>query len=880
MFRVALKSLLARKRRLFTTGFAIILGVAFMSGTLVLSDTLDRAVKSLISDSFVGVDVVVRSSNEQKSDFGPSQRSPVPESLVEKVAAVNGVRSAAGVVTAFPIIFDKKGRSIGGGFGPPTIGTNWFEAPGLTAGTITKGRAPNGPDELALDFSTAKDQGFEVGDSIKVQTQQQIAQFTIVGVAGLGEAGDKSTGASVVIFDTPTSQALFGKDGTFDYVEAAAAKGTTQTQLATRVQKAVGGDLNVITGDKFIAEQQAEVSKIIDIFTNAILAFGYISIFVGIFIIYNTFSILIAQRTRELALLRAVGASRRQLLGSVLIEATVIGLIAGIVGLFAGFALAAGLKTLLSNFLTLPGALPRLTLSTILTSVLVGLVVTVISAFIPAFRTTRIPPVAAMGEVSIDRSGLSLSRKVFGSLFLGGGILLTALVLTRTANLGILGIGVGAGLIFIAVLVIGPVFAGPASRGIGRLLTARRGITGRIARENAARNPKRTAAAAAALTIGVALVTVIAVMAASVKDSISTNVDQRLAAVDLIVDSGQNFPGVITYSVNDDIRKLPDVAATTPLRFTLANLLDSKSAKEDQAKARAAGTPGADDPNKQPAASEAIIGVDPATFFEITDLGTFLPQRVEPADGEVVVLAKTAKDNQWRVGEEIRVRTAVAESTSINTLKLVATFSARLGGAEIVTNLATFDRIAPPEFRVDNSIYVKLRDGASVKKNTTAIDAILARDSPAAKVTDVAGYVEAQVSTFNSLLAMIYVLLGLAVAIAIFGIGNTISLSILERTRELGLLRAVGMGQQQMRVAIRWESAIIAVFGTLVGIVIGTVLAIAFVIAFDEETISPVLPWTQLIVIVVLGMLAGILAARKPAKRAAKMDVLQAIVTD
>ncbi len=880
MLHVAFKSLRAHKRRLFTTGFAIILGVAFMSGTLVLSDTLDRAVHGLISDSYVGIDAVVRSSNVQESQFGPAQRSPIPASELDTVRAVAGVREADGVVIGLPILFDKDGRATGGGFGPPTLGTNWFDSEAMPPAKIRSGRPPSGPDEVLLDFKTVEDEGFRLGDRIKVQTQAGIGEFTLVGVAGIGEEGDETTGARIVVFDTPTAQAQFGKVGSFDYIQAAAEPGVSQAELAGSLRSAVGRTFDVVTGEQFVEEQQAEISKIIDIFTNAILAFGYISIFVGIFIIYNTFSILIAQRTRELALLRAVGAGRGQVLGSVLLEALVIGLVAGVVGLFLGFGLAALLKAAIGSAISLPGTIPRLTVNTVATSVIVGVVVTVVSAFVPAYRTTRIPPVAAIGEVAIDRSAMSRSRVVFGSLFLVVGITITALVLTRTFELGILGIGVGAGLVFIAVLVIGPVFAAPAARGIGRILTARRGITGQIARENAARNPKRTAATAAALTIGVALVTVIAVMASSVQASLSTNAQERMADVDLIVDSGQNFPGVIPYSVEQKISSVAGVATTSPLRFTLANFLDTKHAKEEQAAARAAGTAGADDPNTQPSDSRPIVAVEPGAFFDAVNLGTFEPRRALPGDGEVVVLASVAEENGWKVGDRIRVRTAVAEQSAVNELTIVATYSTRLGGAAVITNLSTFDRIAPTEFRLDNSIYVTLHKGVSRNAVQKAIDAILAKYAPAATVSDVRTYIEEQVASFNTLLAMVYVLLLLAILIAVFGIGNTISLSILERTRELGLLRAVGMGRRQMRVAIRWESAIIAVFGTILGIIIGVVLAIAFVIAFNEETISPVLPWGQLVVILVGGLLAGIVAAIRPARRAARMDVLTAIATE
>jgi putative ABC transport system permease protein len=470
MFKVALKDLLARKRRLVTTSIAIVLGIAFLTGTQLLSSTLSDSIKSLIGDVYEGIDAVVRSPQTQETPFGQPLRSPVPASLVDQVRAGPGVRVADGFVESTgPELVDKKGKVFGGGFGPPTLTYNWVEDPVLRLGTLTKGRGPETDSEMALDFKSAADIGVKIGDKVTLATTQQgTEQFDLVGLVGLGQQGTQSSGAKVMFFTTATAQRLVNQPGQFNYVAVAGDKGVSQDQLAAGLAKDLP-DQQVLTGKAFTEENQQSISQFVDILGTFVSVFGYIALFVAIFIIYNTFSIIVQQRTRETALLRAVGARRRQVLAATMLEALLIGLIASVLGLFFGVLLAAALIGLVKNFFTVNSGVPGLTAGVVVLSLVIGVGVTVLSAFIPALRSTKIPPIAALSEVSLDRSGLSLARKIWGGLLVLGGIALMALGLADIGPNALLEVGAGAVALLVSVAVIlGPLIAAPASRLLAR----------------------------------------------------------------------------------------------------------------------------------------------------------------------------------------------------------------------------------------------------------------------------------------------------------------------------------------------------------------------------------------------------------------------------
>lgn len=872
MLRVALKSVLARKRRLLTTGLAIVLSVAFISGTLVITALIDSTLASLIGSSFQGIDAVVRSANAQESDFGQPYRDPIPADTLDLVREVNGVRAAEGFIQGYPTMLDKAGDRVQDTFGPPTLALNWVEDVDLKGSELAPGgRGPNGENEVVLDVRTADEFGFEVGDELTAQFPAGLRTFTIVGLAGIAvEGNDKDlvTGARVLLLDQKTAQSLLNKADGFDYIAASATEGTSQSELRSTLQLVVPKDHEVLTGEKFIEESEAAISKIISLFTQPILAFGFISVFVGIFVIYNTFSIVVAQRTRELALLRAVGAGRGQILGAVLLEAVLVGLIASGLGVVFGWALAYGLKFALGGAITLPDGVPALTVPAVLVALAVGVGSTVLSALIPGIRATTIPPVAALGAVAIDRSNMSLSRRISGTVLLVGGIALMGLVLNETLDLGLAGIGIGAAMIFLSVATLGPVFAGPLARTLGTPIQHLRGIAGRIGKENAGRNPKRTAVTAAALSIGVGLVTVVAIFAASIRGATESQLGNQLAEIDLVVDTGTGFGG-LSPEATDMLRNRPEIAAVNPIRFSIVSILNSKEAVEKQAKD---GTTKNGVPVGQ---SDFMIGVDPKAAFAMVRFDGLTPPVTDIADNEVMVLAKTAADNGWEAGDTVKVWFS---TTGEQSWTIASTFTTRVGnGAEFITNLNTLNANTTAEFKVDSTIWLKLREGVSPATAMAAIKPELKKIAPTAGLNTVGDYLGERLSIVDSVVNLIYVLLGLSIVVALVGVGNTISLSIYERTRELGLLRAVGMVRAQLGESVGWESVIIAFAGTVLGLVIGVCLAIIFVNALDEQGIEPIVQLSTIVVIGALGAAAGVLTAIRPAIRATRVNVLAAI---
>ena len=880
MLKVALKDILARKRRLVTTSIAIVLGIAFLTGTNLLSNTLRGSIEDLISDVYDGIDVVVRSPDLQETPFGQPIRVAVPASLVDEVAAVDGVRIAEGFVESTgPQLVGDDNKVYGGGFGPPTLVYNWVEDDGLRTGRLIQGRGPEADDEIAIDFSSAEDLGKSVGDQVQIATLQGegTQSFELVGILGLGKEGDKASGAKPLFFTTATAMALVDQPGEFNFVAVAAEDGVTQAELADNIVFALPAQ-QVVTGAAFTEESQEQISAFVDILGTFVSVFGYIALFVAIFIIYNTFSIIITQRTRETALLRAVGARRRQVLGAIMLEAVIVGLVAAFIGLLAGTALAAILISLVGNFFTVGSAIPALSAGTVISAVLIGVVVTVLSAFIPALRSSKIPPIAAMSEAAHDTSDLSLARKIWGAFLLLGGVILIGLGLADVGPNPLVFVGVGAGAVLLSVAVIlGPLIAAPVSRLLSKPFAWRSDLAGRLAGENAARNPKRTASTAAALTIGVTLVVVIAIVAASFKATFDSTVSDSVNADYVVATASVTSFGAIPPGLVDEVRSLPDVAAASPVRFGFVRLLD------DAAKEQAAGTTdtipeglvGATDaaPDGQ---DEFILGVDPESWFDVIDNGELQGDLADLGENTMAVNADYAQERGWRLGDRIPVYFG---QTGEQELEVAVTFDRDIGQGDIYLPLATFEPNMLPLFNSDAQIYVLADDGADTAALGDRLDALVA-EQPTVVIQNLQEFIEAQTGPFNVVLSVVYALLALAVLIALIGIANTLSLSVLERTRELGLLRAVGMSRKQLGRMVRTEAAIIAVFGTLIGLVIGIAFAIALTTAISSDApdaFTFVLPLAQLAVITVVAAFAGVTAALLPARRAARLDVLEAI---
>lgn len=872
MFRIALKSTLARRGRLITTAMAVVISVAFITGTMVLSSVIDGTVGDLLSDTYRGVDAVIRSDQSQESQFGgPAFREPIGQDAVDLAEATPGVRVAEGVVIGAPILLARDGSRVGTVGLSNTVGSGWIDDDALRGRRLESGRPPHTTGEVTLDVTTATEQRFGLGDRITLQAAGGAGRFRVVGITGAGSAADRSVGAAEVRFVPAEAQRLFRKEGGWDYVAVAATAGTSPGQLVTALAHRLPDGTQVLSGERFVEESQEQISRVIGLITTFVLAFGWVSVFVGVFVIANTFSIIVAQRIRELALLRAVGASRAQVLGSVLTEAAVVGLVAAVTGIAAGYALALGLSRLLGVFLTLPSDTPPLSIDAIAIGLAVGVLATVAAASVPAVWATRVPPVAAMGEVSVDRAARSRVRAVLGGVLALAGAGIVAAALTRTTGVGAAWLGAGAAMLFTSVAVGGPVLVPAAARSLGAPVERLRGVTGRLAHQNASRNPRRTAVAAAALTIGVGLVAAIATFAASLQGSLSEVFATQLARVDAVVDAGTGDSGV-PVDVRPALAGLPDVEAVSSIRWTPLTILNSRAARVRQKEAPAAtGAAASSGPVGEP---RWILGIDAPTMLRMVTLEGLSPPITDLDDGEVMLTRSAASANGWKVGDRIEVN---FPHTGRRSLQIAATFDTRLSGGEYFIDLTTFDANALPELLVDSQVWVALRPGVSVAQARPGIESVLRRLAPAAQVNDVQSFIAQRSALFTPLLNTIYALLALAIVIALFGVADTISLSILERTRELGLLRAVGMTRAQVRAAVRWEAAIIAFVGTLGGIAIGTGLAVAFVGGLDENGVTPIVPWGQLIVIALAGAAAGVLTALAPARRAAAIDVLDAI---
>lgn len=845
MFKTTLKSLLARKRRLVTTSLAVLLGVAFMSGTFVLTDTIGRTFDELFTDVNAGTDAVVRGEEAFSSDFGGSTRARLDAALLDAVAGAPGAAAATGDILGYTQLIDPDGEVVGDQNGAPTFGGNWYEVDALNPFTVVDGGPPVADDEVVIDKASADSTGYQVGDPAKVLTPRGVSDVTIVGITRFGEL-DSAGGSSFVGFTTAAAQELIAEPGRFDSIVVVAEDGVTEEELVANIRAVVPGGTEVLTGAEITEENQSDIREGLGFFNTFLLVFAAIALFVGSFIIYNTFSIVVAQRSREMALLRAVGASRRQVLGSVLLEAVVVGLIASVVGLIAGIGVAAGLKALLAGFgIDIPAGgivlLPR----TIVVALLVGLVVSVLSALLPARRASKVPPVAAMRDVALDTSGSSKLRLLVGAVVTLAGV--AALAFGLAGDGGIAAVGVGAMLIFVGVAALGPILAVPLSRAIGAPLPRLKGMAGTLARENALRNPKRTAATASALMIGVGLVAFITIFASSVKASVDDVISGAFNG-DVVVDSGSFGSGGFPPSLAEDIGALAEVDASSGLRFTPAEVDGSVT---------------------------ALVAADPAVIARILDVG-IIEGGLDDLDATGIAISEDeAEGRDLAVGDQVPVRFA---ETGVQQLTVRAVYTEEQVVGPFLVGTPAFD--ASVADALDIQIYVALAEGVALEDGRAAVEGLTA-EYPTADVQDSEEYVESQSGQVDTLLNLVYVLLGLAVLIALMGIANTLALSIFERTRELGLLRAVGMTRRQLRATVRWESVIIALLGTTLGLAIGLFFGWAMVEALRDEGFTAfVVPVGQLAIIAVIAALAGVAAAILPARRAAKMDVLAAITTE
>ncbi len=849
MFSLTLKGLWAHKLRYALTGLAVVLGVAFMVGTMVLTTTMEKTFDKVFQVANDGTDVIVRRDSAIDGELATT-RDRVEADVVDDVAAVDGVEVAHGSVQAMTQLVESDGTTTATEGLGVTTGANWIDDDRLNPFALSSGRAPLAAGEAVIDANTAEEQGWAVGDPVRVLTKAGSTELTVVGIATYGELGGVP-GSSLVATDDVTAQQLFAEPGRYDSVLVAGAAGVTSAELAARIEAAVappGSGLEALTGAQHTADQQAEFQDDLAFLDQFLMAFAFVSLFVGTFIIYNTFSVVVAQRMRELAMLRALGARRGQVLRSVVLESVVVGVIAAAVGLAAGIGLSYGLRELLAaGGLDIPDGSLVVSSATVTTALVVGVVVSVLSAMVPAVRASRIRPIAALRDVAIDRSGSSFWRAAFGLLLTGAGVTSFAMGLSASGQDGLPLIGLGAVTTVLGVFTLGPVLVGPAVGLLG-MPTRLFGVTGRYARNNARRNPKRTAATSAALMIGVALVGFITILAASTKDSIESAVDDSFRA-DYVVESGSFTQGFAT-TVENDLRAVPGVDLVSPVRSAPAEVEGSTS---------------------------DVMAVDTAVIDDLYDLDVTGGSIALVHGDAVAVTTVKAEEDGLRIGDRVPVRFADGETVP---LTVQAVFDgSRIGGeANWMVGLDTFEQHVADQF--DRRVFVSVDPELPAAESRAALDAALT-EWPNAELQDEAQFKEDIAGQIDQMLNMIYGLLALAVVIALIGIANTLALSVHERTRELGVLRAIGMHRRQVRRAIRWEAVLIAVLGAALGAALAIGGAWGVVKALEDQGVTEfTLPPAQLAMIVAMGGVAGVLAATGPARRAAKLNVLEAITSE
>jgi putative ABC transport system permease protein len=842
MWRATIKSLLARRVRLMLTTLSVVLGVGFVAGTFVLTDTMTATFDQLFRNVTADTDVLVRSQAAFQSGGGDGstgdQREPMPASIVQRIESVDGVASAVPDVEGYAQIVDPATGKAIGSVGPPTIGTSWD---GQTSGVIKlrDGAAPRGTDQVAIDAATAGKYGISVGERVEVLFEGPSRTFTVSGVVGIGEA-DNLAGATLAIFDLPTTQDVLGKQGLADDVSVKADPRVSATALRDRIAAVLPKGTEAITASTYADEQASQMQNALGFFRTALLVFAIVALFVGGFIILNTFTIIVTQRTRELALLRAMGASRRQVMLSVLLEAAVVGLVAGAIGVLAGIGIATGLQALLKAFgIDLPSTTTQVLPRTVIVSLIVGLLVTVVASIAPARRASTVAPIEAMRENG-GRWSASLRRRI------PAGILVTAAG-GATLGYGLVGggallfVGIGAAITFVGVAILSALIVRPAARAVGAPLRVL-GVPGRLGAGNAMRNPRRTASTAGALMVGLGLMAFVAIFGASVRASTDRVIADTVRA-DLFI-SSSSFNG-FGPQVAQGLRSVPQIDAVFELRMV---------------EARIGGDPA------------TVTGVDPATIGKVAALEVGSGSIVALDVNSILVQEDVAAEHGWSVGDQVSVRFA---RTGTQTFEVAGTYARDELVGSYVISMGAYE--ANVTEQLDQGVLATAVPGTSVADAQDAAERALA-DFPNVEVRNQAQFRQEQASQIDGVMSLISALLLLAVVISLFGIVNTLGLSIHERRHEIGLLRAVGMSRRQVRRMVLSESVIVALLGALLGTGIGLFFGWAVQSSLAGKGITQfVVPGAQLAQYVGIAALAGLLAGFVPAVRAARLRILDAI---
>jgi putative ABC transport system permease protein len=847
MFRLTLRNLLARKLRLVMSGLSIVLGVAFLSGVLVFSNGLSTTFDGIIYGSTP--DGVVRAKDFAEFDAGYSGTPTnvvTPENIAD-LEALPEVDRADGDIAGFGMSLLASDGTLVGGTGAPTLAFNYHDGPNMDGGSILEldnGRWPEGTDEIVLDNGAAENGDYELGDEVQLLAPygdiQQTA--TLVGTAEFNGGG--TAGATLLIFSTVGAQRLFldGND-VYNRVSLTAAEGVSQEELTDAAEQVIPDDFEAATGDKVADESQAAIGEFLDIIKIFLLIFAGIAVLVGGFIILNTFSILVAQRSRELALMRALGAAREQVTRSVLLEALVLSFIASTIGIGLGWLLARGLAALFRAIgLDIAGNALDLTASAVVVSYVVGVAVTMVAAYLPSRRAGRVAPVAAMRAES-PHAPAPLGRRatVGGALLVIGGAL-AAWGLVGAPGPDALWVGIGAVIWILTVAVISPIIGKPVLVGCRAVFGRLFGAPGRLAGENALRDPRRTGATASALMIGLALVSTIGVLAASMNKSIDDLVDEEFTA-DFLVQSVNFIP--FSTSVGDSLDDVDGVSVVSRQQWAGAKL-DGEN--------------------------ESIAGND-AAFTEVYDLEV-KEGRIDVSGPEAFVYDDFAADHDLGLGDTLDLTFPGGSQLELEVVGIVES-------SEVTAPISMpLDQLVEGGLtRQDSSISILLEDGADPETVKNELDDAAA-DVPIVAVYDKEGFSDSIRDQVNQLLYIIYGLLALAIVIAVFGIVNTLGLSVIERTREVGLLRAIGMSRSRLRRMITLESVAIALLGAVLGLGLGLVIGVTLRETLKEDLTSLALPLSQLVVFLVIAVVVGVLAAVIPSIRASRMNVLEAIAEE
>ena len=836
MWRVTLKGILAQRLRLVLTGLAVVIGVGFVSGTYVFGDTLNKAFDNLFSGIYANTDVVVQGS----SAVSNNERPPFPESVLATVRRVDGVAEAEGSVAGPAQLVKANGKAVTTG-GAPAQGFSWDTSAKLNPLDLVEGRPPTTADDVVLEKHNADDNGFKVGQDIRIIVPAGPKSYRLVGLAQFPD-GQSLGGSTTALFTLPEAQRAFQKEGLLDSINVAADPGVSPATLRDRIAAVVPHNLEVRTAQSVQQQQSKDIKDQLSILTTFLLVFGFISVFVAAFIIFNTFSITVAQRARQLALLRAIGASGAQVTRMVIAEALVIGVIASLLGLLLGFGIALGIRGLFSAVgAGLPTAPLTLTTRTIVVGMLVGVLVTLAAALLPALRAARLSPMAALRSDVTISTGSRRRRIVIGTIVTVIGAAGVALALQgNSAGQVLTLLGAGVLILFIGLAMLAPLIARPLARILGAPAARFAGVAGKLGRENAMRNPQRTAQTATALTIGLALVTFVTVFAASFSTSIGKDIDRQLKG-DLVIYDQSSFLG-FPLTAERAVAKQPLVQTVTAARGGTA---------------RAGGS------------ERAVSGVDPAAIAQAYDPEFTSGGWADLTNGGVAVSKDVASSLHVKVGDRLPV---VFPRGGEQVLTVKAVYKSNQVGDMIIT-LPDFERFFSEQ--LDLIMFVNGKPGADPGQLQRQVQAALA-PYPNLTVQNQAQYKQYVEDQVNGFLQIVYGLLALAIIIAVFGIVNTLALSIFERTREIGLLRAVGMSARQARRMVRWEAVIVALLGGLLGVVLGLVFGVVLASATPDVN-AITIPIGRIVIFFVLAGLAGVLAAIWPARRAARLDVLRAV---